>query len=248
MWLLAVTLGNGPSAPSWHAARVSIGLSLVQTLSLSPSFPPSLPPGGHKTGHVEVRRVDWCVWHSLPGSTVVWIGGENVSIFVAANAKVTHWGQRMFGRSVQNRRYVWWFSIKKAFPCSVYSCYGASAAIAFIIDSNYISRWLAHTFILTSVSLINSISMIIEIEFDECYKTWDFRDKYNSFALSFPLIYHILSQTSSLFLTRYFCPCLLTSLSLFPGPPFSLSVCAQLTPSLRQNEGASSTRGACTCE
>lgn len=80
-----------------------------------------------------------------------------------------------------------------AFPCSVYSCYGTSAAIAFIIDSNYISHWLAHTFIFTSISLINPISMIIEIEFDECYKTCDFRDKYNALALPFPLIYHILS-------------------------------------------------------
>lgn len=138
-----------------------------------------------------------------------------------------------------------------AFPCSVYSCYEASSTIAFIIDSNYISHWHAHTFIFTSVSLINSISMIIEIEFDECYKTCDFRDKYNALALPFPLIYHFLSHTISLFLTHYFCPCLLTSLSLFLGPPFSLlylllSVCAQLTPSPRQSKGASSTKGACT--
>lgn len=161
----------------------------------------------------------------------------------------------MFGESVQKIDVASDGSqLKKAFPCSVYSCYGASAAIAFVIDSNYISHRLAHTFIFTSISLINSISVIIEIEFDECYKTWDFRDKYNSFALSFPLIYHILSQTSFLFLARYFCPRLLTSLPLFLGPPFSLfflpllSVCAQLTPSPRQNEGASSTRGACTCE
>lgn len=49
------------------------------------------------------------------------------------------------------------------------------------------------------------------MEFDECYKTWDFGDKYN--ALSFPLIYHILSPTILLFLARYFGPRLLTFLS-----------------------------------
>lgn len=63
--------------------------------------------------------------------------------------------------------------LKKAFPCSVYSCYGVSVTIAFIIESNYIIRWLAHTFIFTSFARINSISVIIEIEFDECYKTSD---------------------------------------------------------------------------
>lgn len=221
-WLspLATTL----FATSWHAASVSIGLSLVQTSSLPPLLPPSR---GHKTSHGEVRHVDWCAWHTLPGTSPSSKLGRNVSIFEQTDAKVTHWGERIIivniilDRLVQNQHHVWWLSIKKAFPRSVYSCYGVNSAIAFIIDSNYVSHWLAHTFLFTSISLINSVSMVTDTKFDKCYMTLDLRDKYNAFAL---FLYHIshFSQTISLFLTRYFCPHLLTSLLLFLGPLFSL--------------------------
>lgn len=144
--------------------------------------------------------------------------------------------------------------LKRPFPRSVYSCHGASAAIAFIIDSNYISHWLAHTFIFTSVSLINSISMIIEMEFDECYKTWDSRDKYSPLASSFPLISHFNLEPSPFFSLAIFVPvsspralppCVhLSHFFFFFFHPL-LSVGAQLTPKAM---GASGTRGACTCE
>lgn len=143
--------------------------------------------------------------------------------------------------------------LKRPFPRSVYSCHGGSSTIASIIDSNYISHWLANTFIFTSISLINSISMIIEMEFDECYKTWDLRDKYSPLASSFPLISHFNLEPSPFFSLAIFVPVSVSSpralppcvhLSHFFFHPL-LSVCAQLTPKAM---GASGTRGACTCE
>lgn len=212
-----------------------------------PSFYPSVPSfGGHKAEPprralrqlMRVTRASGS--HRRPN----W--GETFFLFFLRRVqKVAHRGGRTAMLSDD---------LKRPFPRSVYSCHGASAAIAFIIDSNYISHWLAHTFIFTSVSLINSISMIIEMEFDECYKTWDSRDKYSPLASSFPLISHFNLEPSPFFSLAIFVPvsspralppCVhLSHFFFFFFHPL-LSVGAQLTPKAM---GASGTRGACTCE
>ena len=78
--------------------------------------------------------------------------------------------------------------------------------------------------------------MIIEIEFDERYKTWDLRgDKYSSFALSFALIYHILSQTISFFSLAIFVLVsspLCLSFSVHLSHFFTFAVCLRLTHSI----------------
>lgn len=156
------------SAPSWHAARVSIGLSLAQTppppsLSLRPFLPrPRQRPC--RSAACWLMRV----WHTLPGTSAVWAGGDTF-LFLSPRKELEE-GRGEGGEvRAQNRCYIWCLSIKKAFLRGVYSRRGAEPRLhALVIDSNYISHWLARTFIFASISLINSISMMIEIEFDEC--------------------------------------------------------------------------------
>ena len=77
--------------------------------------------------------------------------------------------------------------------------------------------------------------MIIEMEFDECYKTWDLRDKYKPLAPSFPLISHFNLEPSPFFSLAIFVPVCVSSpralppcvhLSHFFFPPFAVCLCS----------------------
>lgn len=145
-----------------------------------------------------------------------------MSNFCAANAEVSSWAESLFWgekvSKIKNLVSLEGAELKSPFPAVFFfSCYGISAAFAFIIGCNYISHRPAHTFILTSLSQINSVSAMIEINLDDCYKTWDLRWLNIACAPSLPLLpsLHFISHHLPLFVAAIFVPISTPSPHLF---------------------------------